>query len=315
MNLQLFATLTTATNTLAPEIKQYYDTLLLKNMQNETYFEQFAKKQPLPKNHGTSVEWRRMVAFAPATTPLTEGVTPTERAITVSHVTVDLNQYGDYARFSDKLQMEAIDPLIAEATVEFSHQAAQTMDVVTRDALVTGANVVFGGGKNDRATIETGDVLTLPLVDQIATFLKKQNAPKINGSYIAIVHPSVAYDIRQANGWIEVQKYKNPEAIYRGEVGTLAGVRFIESNNVKVWDNGTVKVYGCLFFGADAYGEVDPEGEGLEMIVKPLGAGDDPLNQRSTVGWKGTTAAAILYPERLVRCEVTSALQANDSVN
>ena len=46
-------------------------------------------------------------------------------------------------------------------------------------------------------------------------------------------------------------------------------------------------MFGTLVLGAHAYGVTELEGGGLEHIVKQLGYGDDPLNQRASVGWKG----------------------------
>ena len=76
-----------------------------------------------------------------------------------------------------------------------------------------------------------------------------------------------------------------------------------------------VAVYGCLAMGKEAYGVVDPDKMGLQMIVKPLGSGDDPLNQRQTVGWKFMDAAKILYQERMVRLEVGSSYGSIDKAN
>lgn len=76
-----------------------------------------------------------------------------------------------------------------------------------------------------------------------------------------------------------------------------------------------VAVYGCLAFGQDAYGIVDPEKMGLQIIVKGLGEGDDPLNQRSTVGFKFADATKILYEERMVRLEVGSSYGSVDKAN
>ena len=84
MNLQLFAdagTLVNATsnyvnaydgttqsfdgvNTLAGELKTFYDTELLENARVELFYAQFAKKQALPANHGKTVEWRKWNTFA-----------------------------------------------------------------------------------------------------------------------------------------------------------------------------------------------------------------------------------------------------------
>ena len=75
-------------------------------------------------------------------------------------------------------------------------------------------------------------------------------------------------------------------------------------------------VYGCLFLGKGAYGVVDLS-EGTEVIVKPRGSSGtaDPLDQRSSVGWKGIHAAAILYDEYMVRVECGSSYSDEDKAN
>ena len=75
-------------------------------------------------------------------------------------------------------------------------------------------------------------------------------------------------------------------------------------------------VYGCLFLGKGAYGVVDLS-EGTEVIVKPRGSSGtaDPLDQRSSVGWKGIHAAAILYDEYIVRVECGSSYSGEDKAN
>ena len=75
-------------------------------------------------------------------------------------------------------------------------------------------------------------------------------------------------------------------------------------------------VYGCLFIGKGAYGVVDLS-EGTEVIVKPRGSSGtaDPLDQRSSVGWKGIHAAAILYDEYMVRVECGSSYSDEDKAN
>ena len=79
---------------------------------------------------------------------------------------------------------------------------------------------------------------------------------------------------------------------------------------------GGLAVYGCLFVGKGAYGVVDLS-EGTEVIVKPRGSSGtaDPLDQRSSVGWKGIHAAAILYDEYIVRVECGSSYSGEDAAN
>jgi hypothetical protein len=76
--------------------------------------------------------------------------------------------------------------------------------------------------------------LTVPVIRKAATKLKRQNAPKIGDSYVAIVHPDVACDLMASEEWIEAHKYAQPENIYNGEIGKIAGVRFVESTEAKI---------------------------------------------------------------------------------
>lgn len=66
-------------------------------------------------------------------------------------------------------------------------------------------------------------------------------------------------------------------------------------------------VYSTLFIGQNAYGVTNISGGGLETILKQKGSAGtgDPLDQRSTVGWKATQTAEILSPEFMVRVETT----------
>lgn len=66
-------------------------------------------------------------------------------------------------------------------------------------------------------------------------------------------------------------------------------------------------IYSTLFIGQNAYGVTNITGGGLETLIKQKGSAGtgDPLDQRSTVGWKATQTAEILSPEFMVRVETT----------
>lgn len=49
--------------------------------------------------------------------------------------------------------------------------------------------------------------------------LKKQLAAKIDGSYWAIIHPDIAFDLTEDPNWIDVHKYAKPDEIFEGEIG------------------------------------------------------------------------------------------------
>lgn len=329
LNLQLFAEPNMNTNTtqdasdgndLSPTMKTFYNTQLLENARAALYFAQFGKKQPLPQNGGNEVEFRKVDTFAPATTPLTEGVTPDGHKLNMSKMTVPIDQHGDYVTVSDRLELEAVDNIISAATEESGAQAALTLDVLVRNMLLTGTNVIYGGGKTSRAELTPEDKITVKLVHRASTFLKRMNAPEVaGGGYIAIAHPSVISDLMDEDLWIDVQKYKNPEHIYNGEVGKLYNIRFVETTNAKIIAGGadSTNIYCVEVFGKDAYAEIEPSAESLQMLVKQRGSAGtaDPLNQRSTIGWKASTGSKIIYPERLVRLEVGSSYSSEDVEN
>lgn len=296
----------TSDSALSPTMKEFYDTTLLENAKEEMVFTQFGKKQPMK---GNKCEWRKFNTFAKAMTPLTEGVIPSGKTFGMSKVECATTQHGDYTAVSDRLELESFDDVIYGATEEMGTAEGETYDTLTRNALIGGTNVVYAPNGDtaitSRTNITTGCVITPALINKIATQLKKNKAPKIDGYYVALIHPDVALDLKEDPTYKEYHKYNAVEPIFKGEIGEMHGVRFIETNNAKIWAKGTggSAVYATLFLGKDAFGVLDPEGEGMEMIVKPKGTIGGPLEQFSTIGYKFCHGAKILYEERIVRLE------------
>ncbi len=317
-------------NTLSPEMKDFYDTELLENARVEQLYAQFAKRQPLPVNHKGTVEWRKWNTFAPATA-LTEGVIPTGQKFGVSAITGSIAQYGTYTAITDRLELRAYDDVILGATEEMGASAAETQEKLIRDALLTNANVLYCDNVKDGAFVSTPtscatmldnatgrSVLTPTMINKAVTILKKNRVPRIGGRYYAVIHPSVAHDLRECEGWIEAHKYAAPDELFNGEIGELHGVRFIEDVFAPVIkeEGDTIAVYASYFFGKDSFGIIDPEGGALEMIIHDKGEIGGPLNQFSTIGYKfETNGATILYPERLLRVMSCSSYSASDATN
>ncbi|MBR3422857.1 MAG: hypothetical protein IKG80_00035, partial [Clostridia bacterium] len=67
-------------------------------------------------------------------------------------------------------------------------------------------------------------------------------------------------------------------------------------------------VFCTLIMGQGAYGVTEVENGGLTTIVKQKGSAGtaDPLDQRSSVGWKALKTAELLIPQYLVRVESCS---------
>lgn len=322
INLQLFAEMNTNTTLsagLSVENKIHYDKTLIDEAQPLLVHDQFAQKRPIPKNGGKKIEFRKFAALPKATTPLTEGVTPDGKNLEVTAIEAEVAQYGDYVVTSDVLDLTALDPVVVESVKVIGNQAGLTLDTITRNILQSGKNVFFcskadGTEVNTREGLDNTCRLTAKMVKKVAAFLKKVNAPKIDGSYVAIIHPFVAYDLQNDPEWIEAHKYTTPENIFEGELGKIGGVRFVESSEAKVYEGG---VFGCLFLGANAYGVTEIEGGGLRTIIKQLGSAGtaDPLDQRASVGWKAIKTAEILIEAYLIRVECKSELSEDVEAN
>lgn len=384
------------TNALSFEMKTFYDKSLITLAGPNLVHDQFGQKKPIPRNGGKTIEFRKFSKLPKALTPITEGITPVGNKLHGEAITATVDQYGDYIEQTDLLQLSAIDNTIVEATRELAEQAGLTIDTVVRNELNAGTNVFYvpkvsSGTETEitsRADITVDSQLRVKDVFRAAAILKAVNAPKINGAYVAIIHPYVAYGLMQEAGdkWMDIQKYtSNVSKIYQGEVGMIGGVRFVESTEAKIFapaeisdgmNKLTVKtaisesstsvvinetltaaasadipvyidgvankitkietsgttttltvetaitslaagktivgtgagkdgtsVYSTIFLAQNAYGTTELTGGGLEHIVKQLGYGNDPLNQRSSIGWKATKVAKRLVEEYILRVE------------
>lgn len=131
---------------------------------------------------------------------------------------------------------------------------------------------------------------------------------------------SVAFDGGTVAEGALVGRYININGVSaKITANTASALTFASTNFGSIADNTVIypgeggkedaAVFSCLFLGKDAYGVVDVEGNNMQVIVKPKGSGGttDPLDQRSTIGWKAMEVAKILYPERIIRLECCSA--------
>lgn len=324
VNLRLFDEVTNATtstgsgNNLSAEMKTYYSKYLIKTARPNLVHDQFGQKHSIPKNGGKSIEFRKYTPLKKATTPLTEGVTPNGSPLDVSTVTSTVKQYGNWIPLTDMLLLTAIDNNVIQALDLLGNNAGVTLDTVTREILNAGTVVRYAEGQVDsRAKLTNEHKLTVKAVKMAVRDLKKQNAQKIDGYYVGIIHPDISFDLTEDPDWKEMSKYTTPKLAFEGEIGRIAGVRFVETTEAKIFTGtgaatgstpSNYDVYSTLILGANAYGVTEIEGGGLETIVKQLGSGgtSDPLNQRATVGWKATKTAERLVEQYMVRIETGS---------
>ena len=389
---------------MTAEMKTFYDKALLVNAKPKLVHVQFGQKRPLPQGSGKIIAFRKYSPLARATTPLTEGVTPNGKKLSVTEISATVDQYGDYVAVSDILKTTAIDNNIVEAQKLLGDQAGETIDTISREVLNAGTSVQFGdGSKASRkllvafdATRANNSYFTCEVIRRAMLTLRNNNAkPVEGGDFVCVIHPEMEYSLKRDSEWIDYHK-SNPytDKIFTGEIGRFDGCRIVVSTNAKIfaapwltaaaknltvaslatktftvkeaitageatalvgrklWVKGyfytvassaagaagaatiTVSesvsgtpgdgeivypgdmgvgltempdkgadVGSALFIGSDAFGVTELSGMGLQTIIKQLGAGDDPLNQRATVGWKATHVTKILSQLFMTRAE------------
>ena len=299
---------------LPANIQGFYDRNLLERAEALLVHDRFAQMRQLPTKSGTRTNFRRYSNLAVATTPLSEGVTPSGSSLAVTDINATVQQYGDFVTLTDMVDVHGLDNTVAEATDILGYQMGQTTDEVWRNAVVPNLANNITIAASEAATIAT-DIISVAAIKSAILQLKNQNAMKmtpmvgastnvgtsaVRPAFWGIIHPDVTYDLEDQVGFISAENYASTKTLADGEVGAVKDARFVESTQGYINTDGgstTVDTYHTAIFAENAYGVVNVRGKGnAGVIVKPLGSSGtaDPLEQRSTVGWKVTTTAKIL---------------------
>lgn len=314
ISINRFDSNTQKTTDIPESIAKFYDKTLLELLRHKMKMHlRFAQTKRMPKKAGDTISFRKIVALEPALTPLTEGVTPDGNSVGMEEITAITRQYGDYITFSDMIDLVSVDPIILEYITELADQANETLDILAREALSSGTNVMYAGGKTSRAELASGDVLTVTDVRKVVRFFRKNYVKPIPGTndYACIISPDTEFDFFDDPEFRQIADYGgNVKPLLDNEVGRFHNVRFFMTPNAKVFEGegaDGADVHAAIFLGKDAYGITEIKGEGsVKSIIKPLGSGGttDPLNQRQTAGWKVNAFGTVRLQElALVRFE------------
>lgn len=299
----------TASAGLTPGMQTYYNRELLRTFEPELVHLQFGDEHRMPMNNGLVMNMRKIIPLETNTTTLTEGEPGESVMLTETEVTVKLEQYGEYARCTDKLDLSHLDMNILRKTKLFGDAGARSIDAVVREELATCTNVIYAGGKTSRGALTSADKLTTKELRKAVRKLKKAHAQTFGGYYIAIVGPDTFFDLQDDETFVAVSRYQDKEAVYTGEIGRLFGCRIVETTEAKVFEGAGesgADVASVIVLGQYAYGYTSFKGAKPRVIVKPAGSAgtSDPLDQISTVGWKmDGFGVKMLQPEYAVRIE------------
>lgn len=299
----------TTSSALSAGMQTYYNRELLRTFEPNLVHLQFGDEHRMPPHSGLVMNMRKLIPLETNTKALSEGDPGESVMLAETEVTVQLQQYGEYARCTDKLDLTHLDMDIMRRTKLFGDAGARSIDAVVREELAKCANVIYAGGKASRAELTAADKLTSRELRKAVKTLKKNHAQTFGGYFVAIIGPDTMYDLQEDETFVKVSQYQDKENIYTGEVGRLFGVRLVETTEAKIFEGAGADgadVASVIVLGQYAYGVTSLKGAKPRVIVKPAGSAGtaDPLDQISTVGWKmDGFGAKLLQPEYAVRIE------------
>lgn len=93
----------TGTTQLPPEVRTYFDRLLLTLARPYFIYDLFAQKRQIPLNSGDQMVFRRYGSLTAATVPLTDGQTPMGDSLSVTDFKVQIQWYGSFCTITDQV--------------------------------------------------------------------------------------------------------------------------------------------------------------------------------------------------------------------
>jgi N4-gp56 family major capsid protein len=151
--------------------------------------------------------------------------------------------------------------------------------------------------------------MTTRTLQHAAKVLRGNDVEMINGTYKAIMHPDVAYQLTTNagfKGWF-APTTAEPVKGTSAELGVIAGVRILQSTQAHKFNlsgdtlsTASGNAYASLVFGDEAYGVSEIAGvggrEGFSFFIKASGSQstNDPTNMIRQVGSSITAVARVL---------------------
>ena len=308
----------TTMSQVPPEVRTYFDRMLLTLARPYFIYDLFAQKRQIPLNSGDQMVFRRYGTLSAAPIPLTDGQTPAGSQLSVTDFKAAISWYGDFVTISDQVQFVVQDRVLNESTKVLSLQLGLTIDTLIRDMMVsTASTIACSNGVNGNTPTELTDadiqtaiialrqgnarLMTNPLPGE-----NRFGTAPTRASYWGFMSVDLQDDLEAVSSFLSVANYANQQNALDAEWGATRNVRWLLNTNG--FSNGaSPNVYSNFVLGQEAYGVVRLGAKEAEFIVKPLGASGtaDPLNQRGTVGYKYPFATRILNDNWITRLTAT----------
>lgn len=275
--------------------------------QSEFVFTKLAKKVSVPRNAGTKIWTTRRYLHLPvdlAKGQLAEGVAPTPMTVEGKTVSATFNQYGAYIEETDVAADIHFDNIMSIYQPELSRHAAHTIELDLIRAIEAEASVSFTGAATDVDTVT--DVIDFEVLRR--GWLSMKNAlrtghPLAGGKPIFVAHPNVLQDLLDDEAIVAdliIKPGYDEKIIKTGSIDqyTMYGVYLMESLVLEPKVNTAGKmIYSSFLVGGDSYVHTALGSNDVSWYKKGFVAdSNDPLGQKSTLGYKLWTGGKVIDP-------------------
>lgn len=323
----------TTTTTLSAQFQAYFFKTLLKYQINTLKLNEFALTAELEKGQGAKQVkfFRPGAADATQVQTLSEGVPiSTSRNLTLTPITVNLQQFGEKVDISDILTDTEFFNAGKQASKTLGEDAAFKADSISRNVLVTSDNTGTSGagsGITERYVQGLGSFTNLSNAATGAAFTDAQDildavtalevnlAPMRDDGYVGLFPPQIYRDIMRDADFLRAAEYSSVNSLWKGEIGSLYGLRIVKHTNAfreanaaqyvdtspatagGVTNTTAGPIFSCLIMGDQAFAVSPIAGDSITMPrMYILDQPDklDPLNQIKVIGYKQFYNAVLL---------------------
>lgn len=279
------------TSTLSQLMQTYYDKLFISTAKHWLIHEEGAQVRPLPSGEGKIVYFQRYSPLPIITTQITEGSNPSAVNLSATNVSGTVSEFGSYTPISKLLKLTAIDSKMKGSIEVMAQNAGESRDQMVREKGLAASNTDQIAAGKALTAVSVTDTLKASEIRKAVRTLKVNKALRYkDGYFIGKIAPYSSYDLMGDSTWVNAHTYKDTTELYKGELGRLYGVRFLETTNWKETINAGASgadIMHSFIHGAEAFGVTDLEGDENKIYVKTPGPNstDNPVDRFSTVGW------------------------------
>jgi len=287
--------------------------------EKNTILKQFGEAHPLPENSSKTIRFTRMEKFTVDATPtqLTEGIPPDAQGLTINQVEATTEQYGFLVRISDLAELTAAHNIVQRTLYILGLHSAEIYDQLIFNVVKDGTTVYLPNARAAVTSLLASDQMGYNDLVQINANLMDNSARPLDGNmFVYVVPPQVHASFQRDSDWKASHQLRDPETIWKGEVGSLSNLSLVVSNapgfaaQAQTTSGKTNKWYYGFAIGRQAYAITDLQG--LRVFTIAPGGHEDPLYQNRKISYKFAFKTVILNNDWLV---VTKSSGANSTNN